>query len=187
MAADAPAGGASAPVAAPADLQELGYVRGAYGLRGWAWIQPHSPTADGLLASRRWWLSPPPARVPVALEVSGVRRHGGAVVAKWRGCDTPEAAEALRGAAVAVSRGDFPPPAEGEFYWVDLIGAQVVNRAGEDLGVVKGLRANGVHDLLEVQGEGGEPFLVPVVDAYLDGVDLARRLVHVDWERSWSS
>ena len=39
------------------------------------------------------------------------------------------AAQALAGARVFVPRASFPTPDEDEFYWVDLIGLAVVNRA----------------------------------------------------------
>lgn len=166
----------------PADLVELGVLRGAYGVKGWVRVQPHSPQAEVLRASRQWWLLDPAGAA--RLEVTGVRRHGAQVVAKWQGCEAPEQAERLRGMTVAVSRAMFPPAAQGEVYWVDLIGARVVNRSGVDLGVVKGLRSNGAQDLMEVQQADGV-LLVPMVPRHVDAIDLAQRRVMVDWEQDW--
>jgi 16S rRNA processing protein RimM len=176
------AGAAEAP---PDDLVELGVVRGAYGLKGWVRIAPYDVEAAVLRAMRRWWLKQ--GDKVIALEVSGVRRHGGGVIAKWASCENPERAETLRGALVAVARADFPAPAEGEFYWVDLIGARVINRAGVELGKVTGLRNNGAQDLLEVsrEGQGATPLLVPVVEAYVDAIDTQKGVIRVDWEVDW--
>lgn len=121
----------------------------------------------------------------VELEVTGVRRHGGGIVAKWAGCDTPEAADALRGARISVGRADFPAPGAGEFYWVDLVGARVINRAGVELGTVRGLRNNGAQDLLEVMGAGKHQLLVPLVEGYVETIDAARGVIRVDWEADW--
>ena len=190
----------------PDDLVELGVLRGPYGVHGWAHVRPYSADAEALRSARRWWLAVPAqqtagglteagpeARVPVS--VTGVRRHGAELVAKWRGCDSPEAAQALCGARVFVARGDFPEPPEGQVYWVDLIGAQVFNREQERLGTVLGLQSNGVHDVLEVDpsaGAPGEPsgskvrtLLIPMVDAYVDRVDVAARRIDVDWQPDW--
>ena len=41
---------------APVDLIELGAVRGAYGIRGWARIAPHSIDGGVLEAVREWWI-----------------------------------------------------------------------------------------------------------------------------------
>ena len=44
--------------------------------------------------------------------------------------DDRDAAEALRGARVFVPRSSFPSTGTDGYYWVDLIGLQVVNREG---------------------------------------------------------
>ena len=173
---------------APPDLVPLGAVRGAYGVKGWARIEPFGP-ADTLLAVRDWWLQGADGSVR-RLGSTGARRHGAAVLGKWEGCESPEAAEQLKGSTVAVARSQFPPLPPGEFYWVDLIGARVINRRGLVLGTVKALASNGVQDLLQVEAAGaadgaGPVILVPLVERYVDAVDLDAHEVRVDWETDW--
>lgn len=188
----------------PDDLVELGVLRGPYGVLGWAHVRPYSADAEVLRSARRWWLAVPPQRgaggpadaeprVPVA--VTGVRWQGAELVAKWQGCDSPEAVQALRGARVFVARADFPEPPDGQVYWVDLIGAQVFNREGLRLGTVLQLQNNGVHDVLEVDpsavpagdpsGKRARTLLIPMVDAYVDQVDVDGRRIDVDWQPDW--
>jgi 16S rRNA processing protein RimM len=126
------------------------------------------------------------------LEVRAVRRQGAGLVAKWAGCDNPEAAQALKGAQVAVARCDFPRLCKGEYYWVDLIGLRVINRSDRELGAVKGLRPSAAHDLLEVgpasvgrENSGGREILVPVVADFIDGIDLDAGTIRVNWEPEW--
>jgi 16S rRNA processing protein RimM len=168
-------------LAPPADLVELGVLRGAYGVKGWTRVQPHSLQAATLRVCRHWWLLD---EAPRAVRVTGVRRHGAILVAKLTGCDTPEQAEQLRGARVGVSRADFPPADEGEVYWVDLIGARVVNRSGVELGSVSNVLSSGAQELLEVR-HGERVLLVPMVERHVEEVDLTRRLLRVDWEADW--
>jgi 16S rRNA processing protein RimM len=165
-------------------LIELGRVRGAYGVRGWVKIVPHTPLAEVLRSTRRWWLLQ--AVGARELQVDAVRRQGSDLVAKWAGCDSPEAADALKGAPIAVARSDFPPLQGQEYYWVDLIGLQVINRRKQQLGVVKGLRSSAAHDLLEIgpTSQGAE-ILVPVVGDFIDGIDLAAGTISVNWETEW--
>ena len=170
----------------PADLVELGAVRGAYGIRGWARIAPHAADGGVLEAIDEWWLLQDGDRRRVTLEAC--RRHGASILAKWPGCETKEAADALRGAKVAVARERFPPLPEGEHYLSDLLGSRVVNRAGEKLGEVSGLRANEVAGVLRQWLEvtdAGQTHLIPLVEPYVDEVDAAGRLVRVDWQRDW--
>ena len=170
------------------DLVELGFLRGSYGLRGWAHVQPHSIDSEVLQGARNWWLLEPPGVSPKvgarALRVTEVRAQGAGFVAKWDGCDDPETAQALKGWRIAVPRRDFPPLPAGQFYWVDLIGSNVVNRDGRTLGVVQGLRNNGAHDVLEVAGEENS-ILIPVVEAYVDDIDAEAKRIRVDWELDW--
>ncbi len=165
----------------PADLVALGVVRGAYGVKGWVRIQPLGTDAT-LLATRPWWLQHGAGTRQLA--VTEAKRHSGTVLAKWDGCESPELADTLKGATIAVSRSQFPPLPEGEVYWVDLIGARVVNRRGVALGTVAGLSSNGAQDLLEVNGPDGT-LLVPMVPSYVESVDLAAREVRGDWEADW--
>jgi len=89
---------------------------------------------------------------------------------------------------VAVARSDFPAPSRGEYYWIDLIGARVINRAGVVLGQVQGLRNNGAQDLLEVargRDSGVATILVPLVEGYVDAIEPEKGVIRVDWEANW--
>lgn len=181
----------------PEDAVEVGRVIDAWGVKGWIKVQPFSAEPDALLAAGQWFLKAPdgplpgkPAAaarpLPPVLQVKGARRHGDVVVAGAAELPDRNAAEALKGARVFVSRASFPQATEGEYYWVDLIGLQVVNRQGEALGTVADLIDTGPHTVLRIVAEaqaGEEPVerLVPFVDAYVDTVDLAGRRITVDW------
>lgn len=183
--------------AAPPDLVELGAVRGAYGLNGWVRI---APRADGevLLQSSLWWLlhgnsggsAHNVAQSPVGVvKVVRSKRHAGNIVAKWEGCEGKDSADAFKGMLVGVSRAAFGPLGPGEYYWHDLIGARVVNRAGEDLGRIAALGEHGQGQWFEVVS-GKVRRLIPLVDQYVDAVDLDAGvgqigLVRVDWAGDW--
>jgi 16S rRNA processing protein RimM len=123
------------------------------------------------------------APLPFALNVKGVRDQGDAIV-----CTAPEipdrdAAEAMKGVRVFVSRSTFPKTDDGEFYWVDLIGLAVVNRDQAALGDVVGLIDTGPHCVLRVQpaDPAADERLIPFVEAFVDSVDMPGRRILVDW------
>jgi 16S rRNA processing protein RimM len=171
---------------APADLIELGAVRGAYGVRGWVRVAPHAADGEVLTVVPDWWLIV--GNEARCVHVAASRRHAASILAKWDGCDSKEAADALKGASVAVAREAFPALPEGVHYLSDLLGSRVVNRAGESLGEVSGLRANEAagtaRQWLEVT-DGHDTRLIPLVEPYVDDVDVGARLVRVDWQRDW--
>ncbi len=134
------------------------------------------------------------APMPFALNVDGVRDQGDAIVALAPEIPDRDAAEAMKGVRIFVSRSSFPAPDPDEFYWVDLIGLSVSNRDGVVLGEVVGLIDTGPHCVLRVRppaaGEtaafaAAEPEaderLIPFVDAYVDSVDIPGRRIVVDW------
>ena len=178
----------------PADAVEVGRVMGAWGIKGGIRVKPFAADPQALFASKRWFLRPPegprPPGVsapafPGSLRIVTAKQHGDGVVATAHELADRDAAEALKGAAIFVSRASFPTPDEGEFYWIDLIGLQVHNRAGADMGEVIGLIETGPHCVLRIQPADtrteAEEVLIPFVDAYVDGVDLDARRIAVDW------
>ena len=159
-----------------------GALHGAYGLKGWVRGQPFQGTS-ALLGSKHWQHVLPDGEVrPVELEKA--KLHGAGIVAKFQGIDTPEDAAALRG-AVALYRKDFPEAEENEYYWVDLIGCDVVNKEGQSIGQVKGMIDNGVHDILNVKRADGKEVLIPFVEDYLAEVNVEAKKIVVDWDPSW--
>ena len=190
------AAGAGDEPAFPADAIEVGRVIGAYGIKGWIRVQPFSADPKALFSSRRWFIQPPErpgpkasAAFPPLLRITQARDQGDDVVAAAQELPDRNAAEAMKGARIFISRASFPTAGDGEFYWVDLIGLQVVNRAGELLGTVADLLDTGAHSVLRVQrpdASSDAPLdererLIPFVAAYIDDVNLAERRITVDW------
>ncbi len=192
---------AAASDAMPPDAVEVGRIIGAWGVQGGLKIKPISSDPQALFSSKRWYLQasetprPPGAKaalaLPALLRVKQARDHGEGVVATVQDIEDRDAAQALAGARIFVPRASFPTPGEGEFYWIDLIGLNVVNRQQLGLGVVVGLIETGPHCVLRVQpaeaeaGTEAEERLIPFVDAYVDGVDLPGKLISVDWEADY--
>lgn len=178
----------------PADAVEVARVIDAWGLKGGIRVRPYAEDPQALFSSRRWFLRPPdmpgPQRaVPQLLRIRQAKEHGDGVVATADEVPDRNAAEALKGARVYVSRASFPTPDRDEYYWVDLIGLTVVNREGVALGTVADLIETGPQSVLRVvpgapQAPGGPEQaerLIPFVDAYVDDVDLAAKRIRVDW------
>jgi 16S rRNA processing protein RimM len=117
------------------------------------------------------------------MRVVSARQHGAKLIARLAGIDTPEAAQSLKGAVIAVPREALPEPEPGRYYWADLIGAEVVNRSGASLGLVERVFHNGAHDVIEVAGERMR--LLPWVDGVIEAVDPGARRIGVDWEPDW--
>jgi 16S rRNA processing protein RimM len=173
----------------PDDAVEVGRIVGAWGIQGGIKVKPFAADPQALFSSKRWFLEPPEqavrpgAGVPAVLRIISAREQGDGVMATAHELPDRNAAEAVKGARIFVSRASFPTPDEGEHYWIDLIGLSVFNREGLALGVVEGLIETGPHCVLSIRGAAPEaaPVLIPFVDAYVDRVDTVSRRIEVDW------
>ncbi len=182
----------------PDDAIELGRIQDAWGIKGWVRILPHSADTEALIVSPTWFLQPPEARFArgfsafagcVGVDVAEVKAHTDGLVAHFAGVDDRNTAESLKGVRIYLPRSAFPATPEGEYYWVDLIGLDVVNREGLHLGVVRDLMPTGPNSVLVLEYpetvEGVEQTaerMIPFVAAYVDNVDQAERKITVDWQ-----
>ena len=178
------------PAELPADAIEVGRILDAWGIKGWFKVLPHSASPEALFSSRRWYLQPAEKGAKtfsgtVLLRIREAKEHSDSVVASAQDIDDRNAAEALKGARIFIPRASFPTAGEDEYYWVDLIGLDVVNREGLVLGQVKDLLSTGPQTVLvlgyEAEGKPQER-MIPFVSAYIDGVDLPGRRITVDWQ-----
>ena len=181
------------PAELPADAIEVGRIADAWGVKGWFKVLPHSAEPQALFSSKRWFLQPSERGAKtfegtVLLRVREAKEHSDSVVARADGVEDRNTAEALRGARIFVPRSSFPTAGDDEYYWVDLLGLDVVNREGVALGQVRELLSTGPQTVLvvEYQHEGKpQERMIPFVAAYVDGVDLAARRISVDWQADY--
>ena len=183
----------------PDDAVEVGRVLDAWGVKGWLKILPHSSEPEALFAAKSWFLQAPDLKFrpgfsaftgTVTIAVDEAKTHSDSVVAKIDGFGDRDDAESLRGCRIFLPRSAFPKALKDEYYWVDLIGLNVVNREGISLGCVRDLMATGPNSVLCVeyqaaQEDGGnkpEERMIPFVSAYVDSVDIAGKLITVDWQ-----
>ena len=131
-----------------------------------------------LAALPAWWLD------GVERRVEQTKMHSAWLLAKLAGIETREQARALKGKAIAVPRAALPEPADGIYYWADLVGLEVVNLQGLVLGVVKGMVSSGAQDVMELTG-AQRTRLLPWVPAIVKRVDLEARRIEVDWGADW--
>ena len=175
----------------PADAIEVGRIADAWGIKGWFKVLPHSADPQALFSTKRWYLQPS-ERGPkvfagtVLLRIREAKEHSDSIVAQADAVEDRNGAEALRGARIFVPRSSFPTAGNDEYYWVDLLGLDVVNREGVALGRVKELLSTGPQTVLVLEftseTDAAAERMIPFVSAFVDEVDLAGRRITVDWQ-----
>ncbi len=126
--------------------------------------------------------------IPVVID--DYRTHGKGLVAHIKDVDDRDQAALLCQRFVSVAIGDLPKLPEGEYYWQQLIGLNVVSRfEGADpvlLGKVSSMMETGANDVLVVAPCDGSidrrERLLPYVDMYIVKIDILEGCMLVDWD-----
>ena len=153
----------------------VGRVSGAFGVKGELRIGAY--TADPL-ALRAYGVLKREDGSPAFALTSARLGKGPEIVARVEGVSDKDAADALRGLRLYVSREALPAVEdEDDFYQADLIGLAAEDPAGVPLGRVKAVHDFGAGDVLEVEpGPGataGRPsFLIAFTRANAPVVDI---------------
>lgn len=156
----------------------LGQVSGIYGVRGWVKVFSYTRPRENILKYRNWYL-----KIDGAWKLHNITEghlSGQAVVVKLAGLDDRDLARKFIGVDIAILRSALPKPADGEYYWADLEGLDVVTVEGVSLGQVDHLMNTGANDILVVRGD--QERLIPYARGHVvKEVDMVARRITVDW------
>jgi 16S rRNA processing protein RimM len=136
---------------APGDRLEVGRVVKPHGLQGEVVVVAITNRPERFDAGARLWVD------GVERAILSSRPHQDRWLLRFDEVPDRTAAEGLRGAVLTAEPLDEAPG--GEVWVHEVVGAEVVDRAGAPIGVVTSVEANPAHDLLVL--EGGT--LVPMV------------------------
>jgi 16S rRNA processing protein RimM len=164
------------------DVVVMARVAGAFGIKGWLKLQTFTQAPDSLDAYSSWLLKGSKGWEEFELEDFAVNVKG--VIAKLKGCDDRTAAEKLAKRDIGIPREALEEAAEGEVFWFDLIGCEVINTAGENFGTVETLLETGANDVLVVK-LGTTETLIPYIDEVVLKVDRLAKLVTVNWTQDF--
>jgi 16S rRNA processing protein RimM len=123
-------------------------------------------------------VTPAGERRTLAIEESWL--HGGRVILKFAGYDTPEDARELVGYELTVPESEAVELEEGEFFDWQLVGCRVETVAGAALGAVAEVMHYGAAPVLVVKDEGGREHLIPLAESICVEINVERKLIRVD-------
>ncbi len=156
----------------------LGQISGANGVRGAVSIQTYTEMPEDIGAYGALFSEDGAQHFQLTIQ----REHKSGVVARITGVDSREAAEALKGTLLFVSRDNLPEPNdEDDFYRADLVGMRAVDLEGAPLGEVIAVDNYGAGDILELRPKkGGKTVLLPFNRDVVPHIDLDEALLQVD-------
>ena len=158
------------------DLICVGLLGSARGLKGE--LRVKSFTADAKALAEYGTLTDESGSKAFELKVTG--KHKEQLVVRIKGVEDRNAAEALNGQKLYVSRDQLPETEEDEYYFSDLAGLDAELTDGSSFGTVVEANDFGGGPFLEVKAPGHGNVLVPFTKAAVPLVDLNAGRVVID-------
>ncbi|MCB9134704.1 MAG: 16S rRNA processing protein RimM [Anaerolineales bacterium] len=113
------------------------------------------------------------------MRVRQARGTGTKLLLALAGIETRTQAEELRNEMVYVLRAEVPPLPEGEYYYHQLLGLNVISEDGQDLGHLEEILPTGANDVYLIRLPDGRELLLPIIPGVLLGVDLSNQQMQV--------
>jgi len=164
----------------------LGKVGAVYGIKGWLKIHSFTDEQEAILDYFPWSLKLGNNRQSV--EVTDWRKHNKSIIVKVAGVDDRDEAQAFVGSEILTTEEALPELPEGDYYWRDLMGMQVVTTEGYDLGCVSDMLETGANDVLVVKANRNDGFgkkerLIPYLfEQVIKSVSIENKQICVDWD-----
>jgi 16S rRNA processing protein RimM len=159
----------------------IGSFGKTFGVWGWIKVNSFTNPTRNILDFKPWLIQKNNSWEEVYFEDSHERPDN--IIVKLPNCNSPEEARNFTNIKIAVWRKQLPKLQTSEYYWTDLIGLKVINSEEIDLGIVQELMATGANDVLVVIGDRKR--LIPYISNVILKVDLAKKIIRVDWDQDF--
>ena len=146
----------------------LGVVIGAQGLKGEVKVKTFTEAPENLGA-----YGPLHTRDGRKFTIAELRESSGLAIVHFEGINNRDAAEALKGAELCVSRATLPGTDEQEFYHADLLGLRAEDEVGRSIGKVIAVHNFGAGDVIEIaRDDDNGTVLMPFTREIVPTIDL---------------
>ena len=148
----------------------VGKLLHAHGVHGEILMEVYTDFPERLVPGMTLYLGPQGD----SLHLLKRRSHNAGLLLTFEGYTTPETIGEFRNQVLYVRADDRPPLAEGEYYHHQLLNLHVTTDAGEPLGTVTEILETGASDVLVIRPELGPEVLIPIVDSFVQEIDLQK-------------
>lgn len=160
----------------------IGRFGAPFGVKGWIKLISFTDPIENILDYQPWLLQSNQGWRKITLEDG--KPHGNTMIVKLSGCDDRDVAQTYTNKEIAIERDQLPPPQANEYYWLDLVGMDVVNKQGEHFGKVSEVTATGANDVLIIKNDN-KTTLIPFIKQVIVEVNANKNQIIVDWGIDW--
>lgn len=156
-------------------LREIGRIGKPHGIRGEIKIIPQSDDRDRLLGIKTVFIGPDSRRAR-SFSVSSIRPHiskkGLTILLKLSENLDQDWINSMRGQTLFAKESDLPALKEGEFFYSDIVGFDVISIDEEPLGVVADVIDRPPQDILVLRTHEKKDVFIPFVREFVREVDI---------------
>ena len=161
----------------------IGQITGLHGINGGLKVYSYTRPRERIFNYQPWllylggnWVE----KSITSIQESGKKSK----VVYLAGVIDRDAAGVLVDKEIAVYRHQLKPLPDGEFYWHDLLGLEVIDKQGNRLGTVIDMQETGANDVMVIQGSDRQ--LIPwVMGEVIQAVDLEGGTITIDWSEDY--
>lgn len=158
---------------------------GTHGIRGEVRVLSDTDFPEQRFAAgHKLWLTHPTLAQPLPLTVEKSRPHKSVLLVKFVEWDDINQAEPYKGGKLVVKKEDTAPvqSEEGEFYFHQIIGCEVVTTDGRMIGHVEEILSLPANDVWVVRPPGkGKELLLPYIADIVKEVDVTQQRITIEW------
>jgi len=167
--------GSGSPVDGEPVYLAIGHLRRSHGVHGEIVMEVHTDFPERIKKGAKVFVG----ESHDAMVIAGARFHNEGLIVKFQGVDTPEDAGRFRNLWVYVASADRPSLPEGQYYFHELIGLQVVDEKDEPLGELTEVMETNANNVYVVTRFDGSEVLLPAIPSVILNVEMGRRLMRV--------
>lgn len=154
----------------------IGKILGTYGNKGWVRVLPLTDFPERFLTMNKVLLFQ--NNQLREYNLLAARKYKQFITILFKEAPDMNAAVALKGALLQISREQLIKLPKGSYYIFDLIGIHVYTTDLEFLGELKDVLKTGANDVYVVENKEGRSLLIPALKQVVNDIDLnARRMV----------
>jgi 16S rRNA processing protein RimM len=156
---------------------KIGTITQSFGIKGEMKVFPHTDDPARFKKLKKLYILDKESYREV--EIESAKMALPLVILKLKGIETPEEIRDYRQKDLYVCREDAAPLKEGEYYFADIIGMEVIDDEGIKRGKITDIIQTGANDVYEITSEDGNSFLLPAIRDCILKVDTDENLMTV--------
>jgi 16S rRNA processing protein RimM len=161
------------------DLLQVGVITSTHGLKGEVKVFPMTDDVNRFRTLKKVIYEEKNKREEFELE--GVKFFKKNVIVKFKGLDTINDVEKMKGLALYVDRQNAVPLKKDEYFIADLIDLQIYDEKNQEIGVLKDVIETGANDVYVIVMNDGKELLLPAIKQCVLKVDIEEKkmMIHI--------